>query len=57
MSMQVEPVAGAVVTEVEEQVTAAEQPLVVDKALVARLVGDAQRQGLAWTVRAVCWRS
>jgi len=47
MSMQVEPVAGAVVTEVEEQVTAAEQPLVVDKALVARLVGDAQRQGLS----------
>ncbi len=47
MSMQVERVAGAVVTEVEEQVTAVEQPLVVDKALVARLVGDAQRQGLS----------
>lgn len=48
MSMQVEPVAEAVVTQVKEQVTtSAEQALVVDKALVARLVGDAQRQGLS----------
>ena len=48
MSMQIEPVAEAVVTDVEEQVrTTVEQPLVVDKALVARLVGETRRQGLS----------
>lgn len=47
MSMLVESAVEAVVMEVEEQVqTTAEPPLVVDKELVARLVGDAQRQGL-----------
>lgn len=47
MSMLVESRVEAVGMEVEEQVqTTAEPPLVVDKALVGRLVGDAQRQGL-----------
>ena len=45
MRMQVEPVAEAVVMEVEDQVTAT-APL-VDKDLVAQLVGDAQRLGLS----------
>jgi transposase-like protein len=46
MSTQVEPVVEA--AELEEQVAMVEQPpLVVDKHLVARLVGDAQRQGLS----------
>lgn len=45
MSTQVEPVVEA--AELEDLVTTVEQPpLVVDKQLVARLVGDAQRQGL-----------
>ncbi|WP_255443581.1 hypothetical protein [Tessaracoccus sp. MC1679] len=42
MRMQVEPVAEAAVAEVEEQVTTTVPPL-VDKALVAQFVGDAQR--------------
>ena len=47
MIMQVEPAVVAGVREVEEPVQTVEQPpLVVDKALVAQLVGDAQRQGL-----------
>ena len=46
MSTQVEPVVEA--AELEEQVTTVERPpLVVDKQRVARLVGDAQRQGLS----------
>lgn len=50
MSKQVEPVQSPVVTEPEElqvSTTAGEQSPVVDKALVARLVGEAQRQGLS----------
>lgn len=48
MSTQVEPVVEAADVEVEDQVTTVEQPpLVVDRQLVARLVGDAQRQGLS----------
>ena len=47
MSTQVEPVV-VEAAELEEQVATVEQPpLVVDKQLVARLVGDAQRQGLS----------
>ena len=46
MSMQVEPVAEPALTKVEDRVTTAELP-VVDKALVAQLIGDAQRQGLS----------
>jgi len=45
--MQVEPVAEAVVMEVEDQVTATGTPPLVDKDLVAQLVGDAQRLGLS----------
>ncbi len=47
MRMQVEPVAEAVVMEVEDQVTATGTPPLVDKDLVAQLVGDAQRLGLS----------
>ena len=47
MSTQVEPVVEAADVEVEDQVTTVEQPPVVDRQLVARLVGDAQRQGLS----------
>lgn len=46
MSVQVEPVAEPVLMEVEEDVATAEPP-VVDRALIAQLVGDAQRQGLS----------
>lgn len=48
MNMLVESAAVPLVTEVEEQVesTVEQPPLVVDRALVAQLVGDAQRQGL-----------
>lgn len=46
MSTQVEPVAEAAVMEVEEHVATVEPP-VVDRALIAQLVGDAQRQGLS----------
>ena len=47
MNMLVESAPVPDVTEVEEQVqTTSEPPLVVNKALVAQLVGDAQRQGL-----------
>ncbi|GAA4908742.1 IS256 family transposase [Tessaracoccus lubricantis] len=45
--MQVEPVAEAVVMEVEDQVTSTGTPPLVDKDLVAQLVGDAQRLGLS----------
>ena len=47
MRMQVEPVAEAVVMEVEDQVTATGTAPLVDKDLVAQLVGDAQRLGLS----------
>lgn len=50
MSKQVEPALAPVATEVKEQqvsTTAGEQSPVVDKALVAQLVGEAQRQGLS----------
>jgi len=47
MRMQVEPVAEAVVMEVEDQVTSTGTPPLVDKDLVAQLVGDAQRLGLS----------
>lgn len=50
MSKQVEPALAPVATEVKEQpvsTTAGEQSPVVDKALVAQLVGQAQRQGLS----------
>ena len=48
MRMQVEPVAEAVMTaEVEDQMTATASAPVVDKTLVAQLVGDAQRLGLS----------
>jgi len=47
MRMQVEPTAEAVVMEVEDQVTATGTPPLVDKDLVAQLVGDAQRLGLS----------
>ena len=47
MRMQVEPVAEAVVMEVEDQVMATGTPPLVDKDLVAQLVGDAQRLGLS----------
>ena len=57
MRMQVEPVAEAVVMEVEDQVTATGTPPLVDKDLVAQLVGDAQRLGCRWRARADCWRS
>ena len=48
MNMLVEWATGPLATEVEEQVqsTIEQPPLVVDKALVAQLVGNAQRQGL-----------
>ncbi len=46
MIMQVEPAEVAGVVEVEEPVQTVKQPRLVDKALVAQLVGDAQRQGL-----------
>ena len=48
MNMLVESAGGPLMTEVEEQVQATieQPPLVVNKALVAQLVGDAQRQGL-----------
>ncbi len=47
MRMQVEPVAEAVVMEVEDQVTATGTAPLVDRDLVAQLVGDAQRLGLS----------
>ena len=50
MSKQVEPALAPVATEVKEQpvsTTAGEQSPVVDKELVAQLVGQAQRQGLS----------
>ena len=50
MRKQVEPALAPVVTEGKEQqvsTTAGEQSPVVDKALVAQLVGQAQRQGLS----------
>ncbi|WP_300082330.1 IS256 family transposase [Propioniciclava sp.] len=47
MSTLVELAAGAVATEVEEQVpTTVERPPLVDRELVERLVGDAERLGL-----------
>lgn len=47
MSTLVELAAGAVATEVEEQVpTTVERPPLVDRELVAQLVGDAERLGL-----------
>ena len=46
MIMQVEPAVAAGVMEVEEPVQTVVQPRLVDKALVAQLVGDAQRHGL-----------
>ncbi|SDB80400.1 Transposase, Mutator family [Raineyella antarctica] len=47
MSMQVEPVVEPALMEVEEHVTTTVEPPVVDRALVAQLVGDAQRQVLS----------
>lgn len=48
VSSRVELAQSPVPAEVDEQVlTAGEQPLEVDKALVAQLVGEAQRQGLS----------
>lgn len=47
MSTQVEPVAELALMEVEEHVTTTVEPPVVDRALVAQLVGHAQRQGLS----------
>ncbi|SDB80408.1 Transposase (or an inactivated derivative) [Raineyella antarctica] len=47
MSMQVEPVVESALMEVEEHVTTTVESPVVDRALVAQLVGDAQRQGLS----------
>ena len=47
MRMQVEPTAEAVVMEVEDEVTATGTPPLVDKDVVAQLVGDAQRLGLS----------
>ena len=46
MIMQVEPAVAVGVMEVEEPVQTVVQPRLVDKALVAPLVGDAQRHGL-----------
>ena len=46
MDVQFEPAAELAVEEEPVAVTG-EAPLVVDKALVARLVGDAARQGLS----------
>ena len=48
MSTGAELVQTPIETELGDQAsTAAEQPLVVDKALVARLVGEARQQGLS----------
>ena len=45
--MQVERVTEAAPVEVEEHVATVGQPSVVDGALIAHLVGDAQLQGLS----------
>ena len=55
MRMQVEPVAEAVVLEVEDQVTATGTAPLVDKDWVAQLVGDRSGWGCRWRVRAGCW--
>lgn len=57
MSMQVEPAVEPALTKIEEHVATAELP-VVDRALVAQLVGDAHRQGLSVEGEGgLCWRS
>lgn len=57
MSKQVEPALAPVATEVKEQpvsTTAGEQSPVVDKELVAQLVGQAHGRDCPWRARTVC---
>ncbi|WP_417564120.1 hypothetical protein [Microbacterium sp.] len=58
MSKKVEVAPVAVVEEAGTALaTKTKKPSVVDRGLVAQLVGDAQRRARPWTGRAVCWPS